>query len=171
MTSVVTVPEGESGLSKKSLTGERLESLVAWFSLPSKLRGEWQLPGDEKALAKSLGVGVRDLDRWKRQPKVYEAVAQTTRLQAIYLMPEILEKQGELALEKRDTKAARYVAQIAGVLSEGTKIEVNTANTVNIAGDPSHMPDGALFERAASIWAKVKEAAVPVEAEVVEDPE
>ena len=137
---------------------------MAWFSLPAKLKkGDPDFPSDLNGLAKSLGVGVRDIEKWRRQPRVYEQVATNMRMAAIYLLPDALEAQGDLAIEKKDTKAARFLAQIAGLLGDGNaKVEINNTNVSNSTLEIQAMPDSQVFSRAAEIWARVKKA-VPVE--------
>ena len=124
------MPEGDSGLVRHTLTEERLEAYSAWFSLPTSYK-TGDIPRDVVALAKHFGVSAKSIEDAKRRPDMVKRVAERLHAAAVYGMPDILWNMiGKAAdsADKEAPKAARFVAEIAGVIRSGSAVQVN--NTV-----------------------------------------
>lgn len=111
-----TVPEGESGLARFQLTDERATVLSSFWATPTQFRTEL-LAKNEVELAKTLGVTTKWLNEVKRRPEMVAAVRDKIHTAAVYAMPDVLMKQIGAA-ETGDTKAARFVAEISGVIKQ-----------------------------------------------------
>ena len=146
---VVKVPEGESGLEKFNLTDERLNAFSTWWALPSAMK-DGDIPKDELALAKHFGVTTKWLRECKQRPEVAAAVRDKLHQAAIYGMPDVLFKQIQVA-ETGDTKAARFVAEISGVIKQnGVQVNNNVISPTVYQG----MSDDELMEAGRRIWGR-----------------
>lgn len=124
---VQTIPEGESGLARFQLTDERATVLSSFWATPTAFRSEL-LAKNEVELAKTLGVTTKWLNEVKRRPEMVAAVRDKIHTAAVYAMPDVLMKQIGAA-ETGDTKAARFVAEISGVIKQhGIQVNNNVIN-------------------------------------------
>lgn len=140
------LPEGDSGLTKHTLNQERLDALSAWFALPSsEKRGD--IPKDVAAMAKHFGVSAKFIEESKRRPEMAKRVKERLTMAAVYAVADILWTQIDIATDKdhRDCgKAARFVAEVAGVINRGGGINVNTTMITPMSDD---IPDEVLITR------------------------
>ena len=121
--------EGESGLVRFQLTEERLNAFSTWWAVPTAMK-DGDIPKDELALAKHFGVTTKWLREVKQRPEVIGAVREKLHAAAVYGMPDILFKQIQVAAEG-DTKAARFCAEISGVIKQhGIQVNNNVISPV-----------------------------------------
>ena len=133
----MVLPEGDSGLKKHNLTADRLTAWAAWFSLPAAMR-KGDIPKDIPALAKAFGVSAKAIEEARRRPELVKAVAENLHSAAVMGLPEILWtmiKKAEDGTDKECTKAARFVAEIAGVIKSGGSVNVSQTTVVPMAGE------------------------------------
>lgn len=105
-----------------------------------KLAKEEGFPGDIPALAKAFGVSAKFVNEAKRRPEMIKAVAERLHDVAVMGLPEILWNMIDKASNKDDkdcTKAARFVAEIAGVIKSGGSVNVSTTTVMPMMGDLS----------------------------------
>lgn len=151
------LPPGDSGLVRHTLTEDRLAAYAAWFALPSAYK-KGDIPKDVATLAKHFGVSAKSIEEAKRRPEMVKRVAEHLQAAATYGMPEILYAMIDKAADKADkesTKAARFVAEIAGVIKSGGS--VNVSNTV-VQPMMGEMDDEALRT---AVWEIAKRAVPP----------
>lgn len=118
----------------------------AWFALPAaEKKGE--IPKDVAALAKHFGVSAKSIEEAKRRPEMAKAVKERLTMAAVYAVADILWTQIDIATDKehRDCgRAARFVAEVAGVINKGGGINVNTTMITPMSDD---IPDEVLITR------------------------
>lgn len=152
-TETIVVAEGDSGIAeaRKKLTAERLDQIALFFAAPSSVREhavEWAGPRDLHALASTLGCSTVTIDRWRKNPRMIERVAEMLHAVAVYSMSDILWGQIVAATPQivdgkvipADTKAANFVATIAKFMRQGggSTINMNQNNVMpTTAEEPS----------------------------------
>lgn len=134
---VVRVPEGESGLARYRLTEARLRSIASFFAQPTWVRkGQTREAGyrdDEYAfLAARLGVTTRYVRRFERSPRLRREITERLRLAVTKLMPDVIWGQLMLAVQDRDTGAARYLGEYEGTLRGKSGTAVNVQQNVAV---------------------------------------
>ena len=131
------LPEGDSGLQRHQLTEDRLDAWATWFALPAKIK-DGDIPKDINSLAKRFGVSAKFLNECKQRPEMIKRVTEKLHAAAVYGLPEILFTMIGKAADAEDkdpTKAARFVAEIAGVIKSGGSVNVNTTMVTPVAGE------------------------------------
>jgi len=76
-------------------------------------------------------------------------VKEKIQLAVLYMLPNVLDKQYALAVSKHDNKAARFIAEIGGMIKSGQSIQ-NTTNVVTPMSYESESDEefNARFDRA-----------------------
>ena len=64
-------------------------------------------------------------------------VKEKIQLAVLYMLPNVLDKQYALAVSQHDNKAARFIAEIGGVIKSGQSIQ----NTTNVVQPVSYQGD------------------------------
>lgn len=123
-----------------------MEALSAWFALPeAQKKGE--IPKDVAALAKHFGVSAKFVEESKRRPEMAKRVKERLQMAAVYAVADILWTQIDIATDKehRDCgRAARFVAEVAGVINKGGGFNINQSIITPMSDD---IPDEVLITR------------------------
>ncbi len=134
-----------------------MEAYSAWFALPSAYK-KGDIPKDVASLAKHFGVSAKSIEEAKRRPEMVKAVADHLHAAAVYGLPDILFTMIDKASDKADkesAKAARFVAEIAGVIKSGGSVNVSNTVVTPMMGD---LTDEELRSQ---VWEIAKRAVPP----------
>lgn len=138
---IIRLPEGESGVSVGNLSKAVIESLAAYWSIPESVRRKRFGDNEVSRLASRLGIAPGTVRKHTRDPRVLRAIRKRLDEALTLLMPSIDYAQVQAAVEKNDTRAARYVAERLGWLKAGG---VNVSQSVNVTVGPRS--DGGIAE-------------------------
>jgi hypothetical protein len=141
---IVRRPEGESGVVVGRFTERNINEIARLFALPEPVRRKRYGSDDQLIghLARTLGVSPAFIRRAKGDKRVRKELRDKVVESVEYLMPTIIYRQVELAME-RDTKAARYAAEfVQWIKSSGVNVQTNVGVQVQMEGKS----DGGIAE-------------------------
>lgn len=154
---IVKVPEGESGLIRGKLTDQNIEAIAAVYALPEPVRRRKY--GNDDAVVRHLagfcGMSTALVRRAKRDRRVRARLWESLTETLDFLLPTVVYHQAELAMPPhRDTKAARFLAELASRVKQQAGAAVNVNVQQNVQVNQAAQDGGIREDREIAFWLK-----------------
>ena len=146
------VAAGESGVVLPGKLSDKVaESLASYYAIPARERRKQFGPSDVAFLASKLGITPGFVRKHQRSPRVIAGIRRRLNEAAVLLMPDVLMAQAERAIVGKDTVAAKFVGEVAGVVRAGG---VTVQQNMSFVSNQITASDTILEDRENMEWLK-----------------